>query len=77
MATSGEKTLRFSGGWARVTPPARRAAGSAPPAAPAISVPPDGPLRGSVEPPYPEVGVMAFHYRNPVSGREPPELLPP
>jgi ABC-type nitrate/sulfonate/bicarbonate transport system substrate-binding protein len=63
----------YTGGWARVTPPA----GRAPVAAPAISIAPDGPLRGSVEPPYPEVGVMAFHYRNPVSGREPPELLAP
>jgi len=70
----------YSGGWARVTPPVRRApavGAPAAPAVPAISVPPDGPLRGSVEPPYPEVGVMAFHYKNPVSGRDPPELLPP
>lgn len=37
---------------------------------------PDAPLRGVVTPPYPdEPADMAFHYRNPVSGREPPVLL--
>lgn len=37
---------------------------------------PDAPLRGRVTPAYPVDQVdMAFHYRNPVSGREPPLLL--
>ena len=37
---------------------------------------PDAPLRGIITPPYPtDVVDMAFHYRNPVSGREPPVLL--
>ncbi len=81
----------YSTGWARVTPPVPRAApaaqtapGSAPPAAAtapraaASSVPPpDGPLRGAPAAPYPELATMAFHYKNPVSGRDPPELLPP
>jgi hypothetical protein len=64
-------TAGYTGGWARVD--------AAPPRAPAptLSVPPDGPLRGVTYPPYPQVAPMAFHYRNPVSGREPPELLPP
>ena len=38
---------------------------------------PDAPLRGAPAAPYPDLFPMAFHYRNPVSGREPPELLPP
>jgi hypothetical protein len=38
---------------------------------------PDRPLRGVVVAPYPEGQVdMAFHYRNPVSGRMPPIFLP-
>jgi ABC-type nitrate/sulfonate/bicarbonate transport system substrate-binding protein len=69
----------YSTGWARVTPPARRAPAAAPaaPAAANNGVPPDGPLRGAPAAPYPELAVMAFHYKNPVSGRDPPELLPP
>ena len=55
--------------------PAPRAAGPA--GAGAGLPPPDGPLRGAPAAPYPDVAVMAFHYRNPVSGRDPPELLPP
>jgi len=57
-----------------VAPPAARAAG---PAGAGGLPPPDGPLRGAPAAPYPELAVMAFHYKNPVSGRDPPELLPP
>lgn len=66
-------TASYAGGWARVEEGVQRRF------APAgtFSYPPDGPLRGVVYPPFPEVATMAFHYRNPVSGREPPELLPP
>lgn len=66
-------TAGYANGWAKVavTPP------RAPAAAPAISVAPDGPLRGVTYPPYPQVAPMAFHFRNPVSGRDPPELLAP
>jgi hypothetical protein len=65
----------YAGGWARV---AERGAPSRAPAAPAqFSPAPDGPLRGVSSAPFPQVAIMAFHYRNPVSGREPPELLPP
>jgi hypothetical protein len=80
----------YSTGWARVAEraarPAAPSAGQAsapaaapPPAAPAARVmpPPDGPLRGVTTPPYPGLATMAFHYANPVSGRAPPELLPP
>jgi hypothetical protein len=76
----------YSTGWARV--PQRRVAPAANAAAPAARAPatagaggglppPDGPLRGAPAAPYPDLAVMAFHYRNPVSGRDPPELLPP
>lgn len=80
----------YTGGWARVAeraprPVAAPGAASAPnaPAAPAAPAPrpfepaPDGPLRGTTAAPFPEVATMAFHYRNPVSGRDPPELLSP
>lgn len=74
----------YSTGWARVaerrapaataTAPAAVAA-PARPASPALT--PDAPLRGAPAAPYPDLATMAFHYRNPVSGRDPPELLPP
>jgi ABC-type nitrate/sulfonate/bicarbonate transport system substrate-binding protein len=80
----------YSTGWARVTPrpaapaaprtpaPARPAAPAAPPAGATSGLPPpDGPLRGAPAAPYPDVFTMAFHYKNPVSGRDPPEMLPP
>jgi hypothetical protein len=38
--------------------------------------PPDRPLRGSITAPFPKVRAVPFHYRNPVSGRVPPVLLP-
>jgi hypothetical protein len=59
------------GGWVRV---------ATPPAAPQVALvkefPPDRPLRGSIAAPFPNVHAMSFHYRNPVSGRVPPVLLP-
>ena len=59
------------GGWARVkTPP------TAPQVAMARELPPDRPLRGSIAAPFPKVHTVPFHYRNPVSGRVPPVLLP-
>lgn len=38
--------------------------------------PPDEPLTGDVFAPFPAIGKMWFHYRNPVSGRAPEHLLP-
>jgi len=38
--------------------------------------PPDGPLRGSVFAPYPEIAPMGFHFVNPVNGRRPAVFLP-
>ena len=59
------------GGWVRV---------KTPPTAPLVTLakefPPDRPLRGSIAAPFPKVHAMPFHYRNPVSGRVPPVLLP-
>jgi len=64
-------TAPSHGGWVRVkTPPA------APQVAMTKEFPPDRPLRGSIAAPFPKVHVVAFHYKNPVSGRVPPVLLP-
>ncbi|HEY1305725.1 MAG TPA: nuclear transport factor 2 family protein [Vicinamibacterales bacterium] len=64
-------TAPSRGGWVRVkTPPA------APQVAMAKEFPPDRPLRGSIAAPFPKVDTVAFHYRNPVSGRVPHVLLP-
>lgn len=64
----------YSTGWAKVTERAQpRVAGNA---ARDFEPKPDGPLRGQTTAPFPDVAPMAFHYVNPVSGREPEELLP-
>ncbi|HEY7191180.1 MAG TPA: nuclear transport factor 2 family protein, partial [Vicinamibacterales bacterium] len=64
-------TAPSHGGWVRVkTPPA------APQVAMVKEFPPDRPLRGSIAAPFPKVYDAAFHYKNPVSGRVPPVLLP-
>ena len=63
-------TAPSHGGWVRV---------KAPPAVPQVAMkefPPDRPLRGSIAAPFPQVHTVPFHYRNPVSGRIPPVLLP-
>jgi SnoaL-like domain len=64
-------TAPSHGGWVRVkTPP------TAPQVAMTKEFPPDRPLRGSIAAPFPKVHEVAFHYKNPVSGRVPPVLLP-
>jgi hypothetical protein len=64
-------TAPSRGGWVRVnTPP------TAPQVAMATEFPPDRPLRGPVVAPFPKVQPVPFHYKNPVSGRVPPLLLP-
>jgi SnoaL-like protein len=64
-------TAPSRGGWVRVTTP---------PVAPQVGMtkefPPDRPLRGPVAAPFPKVQPVPFHYKNPVSGRVPPLLLP-
>jgi hypothetical protein len=64
-------TAPTRGGWVRV-----KTAPTAPTVAMAKTFPPDRPLRGSITPPFPKVHDVAFHYRNPVSGRMPAVLLP-
>jgi ABC-type nitrate/sulfonate/bicarbonate transport system substrate-binding protein len=64
-------TTGYKAGWAGVKP------GDARTFAPttAFPFPPDGPLRGVAYAPFPEINAMAFHFANPVSGREPPVML--
>jgi hypothetical protein len=38
--------------------------------------PPDAPVVGEIYAPFPTIGLMWFHYANPVSGRPPPYLTP-
>jgi hypothetical protein len=64
-------TAPSHGGWVRVKTPA-----ATPQVAMTKEFPPDRPLRGSIAAPFPKVHSVAFHYRNPVSGRVPPVLLP-
>ena len=41
----------------------------------AWEIPPDRPIRAR-QYTFPEISEIAFHYKNPVSGRMPKELLP-
>ena len=63
-------TTGYQAGWANV-----KEQGPPRPPAPPFAYPPDAPLRGVSAPPFPKIDSMAFHFRNPVSGREPPVLL--
>ena len=66
-------TTGYVTGWAKVNPDdARR---FAPQPTFAKEFPPDRPLRGVTFAPFPQIAPVGFHYRNPVSGREPPLLL--
>jgi hypothetical protein len=59
-------------GWGKVAEgDSRRFAPTTPPA-----LAPDRPLRGVQFAPFPKIAETGFHYKNPVSGREPPLLLP-
>ena len=64
-------TASSRGGWVHVTMPP-----TPPPVAMAKNFPPDRPLRGPIAAPFPKVQPVPFHYKNPVSGRVPPVLLP-
>jgi hypothetical protein len=64
-------TAPSRGGWVRVTTPP-----DAPQVPMAKEFPPDRPLRRPVAAPFPKVQAVPFHYKNPVSGRVPPLLLP-
>ncbi len=47
--------------------------GVRPPSKMLTSFPPDLPIKGSTFAPFPAVGPNWFHYKNPVSGRTPPD----
>lgn len=64
-------TTSYKNGWANVKGGEQRAFA---PTAP-FPFPPDGPLRGVSVAPFPKIDNMAFHFRNPVSGREAPVTL--
>lgn len=81
----------YSSGWARIGPrgqpaiPGVRAQGAGlrqglggarAPGAFAADFPPDRPIRVQRQYAFPDIVEPAFHYRNPVSGRAPAELLP-
>lgn len=66
----------YDGGWEAVEPGASNRFALDPDSLQGEQAP-DRPLRGVTFAPYPLEQVdMAFHYRNPVSGREPPLFLP-
>jgi hypothetical protein len=64
------------GGWVHVTAPATAPQLTVANESLAKEFPPDRPLRGSIAASFPRVQPVPFHYRNPVSGRVPPVLLP-
>jgi hypothetical protein len=64
----------YAGGWAGIV--AGSSSRYAPKPGAMDAVPPDGPLRGVTFAPYPDIAPMGFHFRNPVSGREPAVFLP-
>jgi hypothetical protein len=63
-------TADYKGGWAKGPMSLRLSAGTM-----KEKFPPDRPLRGPAEAPFPKIADMPFHYVNPVSGRRPPLLL--
>ncbi len=63
----------YTGGWAAIEPGSSKRFAPTPESV--AKNPPDAPLRGVAFAPFPELAPMGFHYRNPVSGREPALLL--
>lgn len=63
----------YTGGWAAIEPGSSRRFAPAPEVIERF--PPDGPLRGVSFAPFPDIAPLGFHFRNPVSGREPPLWL--
>ena len=64
----------YRGGWARVAEPGDR--GGPRSSGIADKLPPDRPIRVQRQFAFPDIVEPAFHYRNPVTGRSPAELLP-
>ena len=63
-------TADYKGGWTKGPMSLRLSAGSI-----MEEFPPDMPMRGPAEAPFPKIADMPFHYINPVSGRRPGLLL--
>jgi hypothetical protein len=63
-------TADYKGGWAKGPMSLKLSAGKM-----LETFPPDKPMRGPSEAPFPKIAEMPFHYVNPVSGRRPPLLL--
>lgn len=68
-------TESYSKGWARLPEGAGRTLSRSPTAL-LQKMPPDRPIKGQAFPSFPDIERLWFHYRNPVSGRPPPNLLP-
>jgi len=65
------RTPGYEEGWARVPEGAGEALAPSPTRL-LEQMPPDRPIDGPAFAPFPAIGPLEFHYRNPVSGREPP-----
>ena len=63
-------TADYKGGWAKGPMSLKLSAGTI-----MEEFPPDRPMRGPAEAPFPKIAEMPFHYVNPVSGRRPGLLL--
>ncbi|MBN1568461.1 MAG: nuclear transport factor 2 family protein [Acidobacteria bacterium] len=63
-------TADYKGGWVKGPMSFRLASGTM-----KEKFPPDRPLRGPTDAPFPKIADVPFHYVNPVSGRRPPLLL--
>ncbi len=63
-------TADYKGGWAKGLMSLKLSAGNI-----METFPPDRPMRGPSEAPFPKIADVPFHYVNPVSGRRPPLLL--
>lgn len=64
----------YGAGWVKIDPLAGNS--NAPPPLLRQQYPPDDELRGPSKPPWPDMLPLSLHFRNPVSGRAPPALLP-
>jgi len=65
----------YAKGWARIEEGSGERL-SRPPDHLLAAMPPDRPITGARFPSFPDIAPLSFHYRNPVSGRAPPHLLP-
>ena len=63
-------TADYKGGWAKGPMSLKLSAGEI-----MKTFPPDRPMRGPLEAPFPKIADVPFHYVNPVTGRRPPLLL--